>query len=93
MNRETIIEEIDRLTNVGEPLLTMFPHQYPDSYDLALPDGISHDMAWYAEQVSYCSVYSKSALWWRSSTAPTLKKVLSKTKAGLDGWRVIGVLK
>ena len=51
MNRETLIAELNRLLDLGEPLLDVFPKERPNSKWLQLPDNISDEMRWYANYV------------------------------------------
>ena len=98
LDRETLLEELNRLLDVGEPLLTLFPRKYPgdphNDWILQLPGSISDEMGWYALEVSW------RAWNWddyqdvrqRDTVTSTLKTIVDDAKAGLLGWRAIGVL-
>ena len=100
MDREALIEELDRLLDVGEPLLAVFPSRKKKGaggwigWILQLPDNISDDMRWYADSVALRArnreLYQTSR---RRDSIDHLAEVVTYCESGLLGWRAIGVLK
>lgn len=93
MNREALLDELDRLLDAGEPLLTLFPKRHPEKSGLQLPNNISYEMRWYANDVA---LRAKSRKQYRDcrqrNTINYVAGLVKKFEAGLLGWRAIGVL-
>lgn len=98
MSRETLVAELNRLLDVGEPLLTLFLKQFMDGWALQLPDNISPEMRRCAFSVAY---RAKDRRRYRRryqdliqrETNDYLAERVEEAKAGLLGWRSIGVLR
>lgn len=89
--------KIDRLLELGEPLLAAFPKrypEYPDSSALTLPHNISYNMRWYAHQVAFRAGHSELHRYnIRALTAKTLTDLVKDLEDGFLGWRALGVLR
>ena len=93
MDRETLIEELDRLLDVGEPLLAVFPQRYPGVWRLRLPGNISPEMWGYADHVARRECYRERYQdYRRQDTTDYLAGLVKQCESGLLGWRAIGVL-
>lgn len=73
---------------------TVFPKKHPDDWWLQLPDNISDDMDWYANDVGWSAGKREQYRGYLQSN-PNVDVVwlVDKYRAGLLGWRAIGVLK
>lgn len=96
-NHETLLEELNRLLDVGEPLLTMLPKKRPGGWMLQIPDNISYEMFWYAYDVAWRAENREQYLNSRSNAAKVNKINLAEwvtfCESGLLGWRAIGMLR
>lgn len=97
--KETLLTELDRLLDVGEPLLAAFPkyylyrNQYCNDWRLQLPNTISDDMRWYADHFAWrASNRKRCQNHLRNQPTAYLTGVARILKAGLLGWRAVGIL-
>ena len=91
MNHATLLAELRRLLGLGEPLLTVFPKQHPDSQRLQLPANISEEMRWYADEVALGAWEYQD--YRQQNSTEYLAWLVKQREVGLLGWRAIGVLR
>lgn len=93
MNKEALLDELDRLLSAGEPLLTAFPTRFKNY--LELPDNITSEMGWYADEVSFLASLGteQHQTIRRQYSLASLTKIINCCETGLLGWRSIGVLR
>lgn len=93
VDRNIVLEELNRLLGAGEPLLTAFPNQYPNGFLLHLPDNTSDEMRLYANDVTLrARDRTEHNLIQQQLSTPELKKWAQSCEAGLSGWCHIGAL-
>lgn len=93
MNKEALLVELDRLLDLGEPLLDVFPKKYSDDWVLLLPENISYDMWWYAGDVAWRAGKREAYQDYRQRDSKVfLAGLVRDFEVGLLGWRAIGVL-
>ena len=94
MDRETLLEEINRLLDAGEPLLTVFPSQHSEDWSLQLPDNTSGEMLWYVRHVTWRAWAPKEYQYIQKRHSTVyLAELVNDFEAGLLSWRAIGVLR
>lgn len=94
MNRDTLLEELHRLLDSGEPLVTMFPKQHPGWWPLELPDNVSDDMRWYADNVAWRAEDREWYQHYRQQNAiEYIARSVKTLEVGLLGGRAIGALR
>lgn len=86
-------QELDRLLELGEPLLTVFPKADHSGWLLQLPANVSSDMRWYANLASLKK--NNRHMYWKALQQFTTEELAKQAKiceTGILGWRAIGVL-
>ena len=93
-SKETLWEELNRLLDLGEPLLILFPQQYTQGSRLQLPGNVSPEMGWYANYVAWRAWNrEKHQNSHRQEPTSCLAELVKDLEVGLWGWRAIGPLR
>lgn len=87
----TLFDELNRLLDLGEPLLTLYQRQHPAYWALVLPDNISPEMRCYADEVSLRAWGPEEYPDYRQKhSSVSVGELVEKSKAGLLGWALSG---
>lgn len=92
VNEETPMEELDRLLDLGEPLLAVFPKQLLDGWSFEVPDNVSPEMRRRAYSVALRERIVKGRECRCLAGAFRLARLAKRAEVGLLGWRAVGVV-